>query len=357
MTKRASTWPATGNRRPETSSRWTPWTWAIGLAVANAVVALGWFHVKREEGVPPLTQTPVQQNSDGDDVLGPQAMSQSTPLLNKLLAMLKGLERLVGDKRQAEARRVWLELEVLEAALDVSTAAGKNDEGILSLVRAALKKDLGESDDWTDDALDRHGVVTYATPKYWEDAFSHNKYGESHDWYGAWDRQGLNGSLGDIVRPLLSREFEILVLGCGNSNMSALMYAEGYESITNVDVAESVISAMRVRHAHMPRMTWLAMDATALAFESRSFDIVIEKGLFDALYAGAAHRVATVRDEMRRVLRPGGRIISVMISGGRISEFVRDGNSDRAPLDCEPPRALRYREREDPIHVYSCHQA
>ena len=48
-----------------------------------------------------------------------------------------------------------------------------------------------------------------------------------------------------------------------------------------------------------------------MSFASGSFDVVVEKGTLDALAAGAMLDVATTTREVARVLRPGGRFISV----------------------------------------------
>merc|ERR1712014_180665 len=92
--------------------------------------------------------------------------------------------------------------------------------------------------EWTEDALlEKHGLLTYASREYWDEAYSGKKYGESYDWYSSWNTPDGKGQvLSDFLRPLLSRTDRILMHGCGNSNMSALMYAEGYENIVNVEI-------------------------------------------------------------------------------------------------------------------------
>merc|ERR1712146_47980 len=99
---------------------------------------------------------------------------------------------------------------------------------------------------------------------YWEQAYAGQKYGETFDWYAQWSEKTEVGgpTLAEIVRNLLPKESKILMLGCGNSDMSALMYEDGYKMITNIDVAESVIKEMSERYAKLDKMTWLAMDAS-----------------------------------------------------------------------------------------------
>ena len=41
------------------------------------------------------------------------------------------------------------------------------------------------------------------------------------------------------------KESEILVIGCGNSELSEMLYREGYHYITNADFSEVVIEEMK----------------------------------------------------------------------------------------------------------------
>lgn len=60
----------------------------------------------------------------------------------------------------------------------------------------------------------------------------------------------------DIVLPRLydDKEAEILIIGCGNSEISEKLYEDGYHYITNVDYSSVVIEQMRERNAHLEEM-------------------------------------------------------------------------------------------------------
>merc|ERR1712146_243243 len=203
-------------------------------------------------------------------------------------------------------KKVEAELNVIEKQVDPSTPAGKQQVALIELVRSAFASDReGTNLDWNDEELmKQHGLVTYATSDYWEEAYADQRYGVNFDWYAAWAAPTLEGyTLGDKMRPLLSKSSKILMLGAGNSNMSALMYNEGFTSITNIDIAQSVIDEMSNRHSDLTKMTWLQMDGTAMTFADASFDVVVEKGMFDALYAGTGEKVQGVLKEAKRVLK------------------------------------------------------
>merc|ERR1739848_852954 len=103
------------------------------------------------------------------------------------------------------------------------------------------------------------------------------------------------------------------------------MYVAGYTNITNIDVADNVMDAMRERHPHM---TWEAMDARTMKYADESFDIVMEKGALDALKITDEQAAADVIADSVRVLKSGGKFISLSISGDLPLTL------NRFPLDC-----------------------
>jgi 2-polyprenyl-3-methyl-5-hydroxy-6-metoxy-1,4-benzoquinol methylase len=73
----------------------------------------------------------------------------------------------------------------------------------------------------------------------------------------------------------------VLMLGCGNSLLSEVLYDAGYTNIVNIDYSAVVIEQMKARHAESrPKMSWLEMDVTDLKFEDE-FDAVIDKATME----------------------------------------------------------------------------
>jgi hypothetical protein len=58
--------------------------------------------------------------------------------------------------------------------------------------------------------------------------------------------------------------------GCGNSDASAHMYADGFVNIVNIDFSEVVIEEMRAKTSQLTHMTWELMDMTQLTFAGSS---------------------------------------------------------------------------------------
>ncbi|XP_061493455.1 EEF1A lysine methyltransferase 4 [Rhineura floridana] len=113
----------------------------------------------------------------------------------------------------------------------------------------------------------------------------------------------------------------ILVLGCGNSALSYDLFQLGYTNITSIDYSEACIAHMQAHYAHCSSLHWAVMDARALTFVDGSFDVVLEKGTLDSLMVeetdpwNVSHEARMLLDqvltEVSRVLRPGGRFISI----------------------------------------------
>lgn len=57
----------------------------------------------------------------------------------------------------------------------------------------------------------------------------------------------------------MTKEDHILMVGCGNSQLSQQMFEAGYKNICNIDISPTVIDQMKKLS---PSMEWLVMDAT-----------------------------------------------------------------------------------------------
>lgn len=110
---------------------------------------------------------------------------------------------------------------------------------------------------------------------YWEERFTDE---EEYDWLLTYEQ------LQTHLIPLLEVTEKILIVGCGNSRLSACLYDAGFTNITNIDFSDIVIKKMKLLHGEVrPLMKWIFMDMTDLQFEHSSFDVVIDKASMDAL--------------------------------------------------------------------------
>lgn len=124
---------------------------------------------------------------------------------------------------------------------------------------------------------------------------------------------------------LVFRENEELKCFC--VEFSEDLYRDGYHDIVNVDYSESVIEKMAsLTKEKCPKMKWECKDMRDLnGFSDETFDVVLDKGALDALWADAGSQwdpndetkanVVASLNETFRVLKRGG--LYLMISFGQ----------------------------------------
>ena len=153
--------------------------------------------------------------------------------------------------------------------------------------------------------------------EFW-DGFFKARGEAAFEWYGDWR------TLKPILLPLCLEKPtptpnspRILMLGCGNSELSAQMYDCGCELITNVDFCPSVIREMMFKNLRQrPKMQWLVADITALPRGSRhfpdsGFGVVIDKGGLDALHSEEGEEDPEEKDEASIDFTKGGAAAAV----------------------------------------------
>jgi len=157
-------------------------------------------------------------------------------------------------------------------------------------------------------------IGDFRSKGFWQQFFE-ARGGKAFEWYGAWVNFAPN-----FFALAPDTSVRILVVGCGNSGMSAQLYAAGYTNVTNVDFDAGVIDEMRRKHAEKcPKMQWLVMDVTAMHdLADGAFDVVLDKGTMDAMFTDASADVLASIDgmlrEVRRLLAPGGLYLVVTLA-------------------------------------------
>jgi len=149
-------------------------------------------------------------------------------------------------------------------------------------------------------------MPAYGQPSYWDERYAADD--GTYDWYCSLTL------LVDFLLPLLRPDHRILMLGCGNSELSAELHSAGFPLIVNVDISDHCIRKMADRHQALePPMEWRVMDCRELTYPDADFDVVIDKGTMDALLCGdgSYDNVYRTHCEVQRVLRPGGRCVTV----------------------------------------------
>ncbi|KAH3791689.1 hypothetical protein DPMN_145178 [Dreissena polymorpha] len=151
----------------------------------------------------------------------------------------------------------------------------------------------------------------FVKPEYWEKFFK-KRGGKAFEWYGEYP--DLCGILHKYIKP----QDKLLVVGCGNSQLSADLYDVGHHSIVNVDITDVVIRQMKDKNEKQrPQMKFLKMDVLNLEFPDSEFSVVLDKGTLDALMVDDTVKVTAdierMFSEIDRTLKLMGRYICISL--------------------------------------------
>ncbi|CAN8020321.1 unnamed protein product [Ixodes persulcatus] len=160
----------------------------------------------------------------------------------------------------------------------------------------------------------------FASEKYWNEFFQ--KRGKAaFEWYGEYWQ--LCGTL----YKYLKKSDKLLVVGCGNSSLSADLYDSGYTSNVSIDISEVVIQQMIEKYGETrPHIQFHQMDASKMEYADEEFSVVVDKGTVDALTpnkdAETVLKLSGVFAEISRVLRVGGRFICISLLQRHVLETL-----------------------------------
>ncbi|KAJ8277836.1 hypothetical protein GJAV_G00080660 [Gymnothorax javanicus] len=181
----------------------------------------------------------------------------------------------------------------------------------------------------------------FSSAEYWE-RFFRRRGDRAFEWYGNY------GQLCGVLHKYIKTCDKVLVVGCGNSELSEQLYDVGYRQLTNIDISETVVTHMNQRNAERrPGLTFLQADATQTSFECGSFQAALDKGTLDAMAAQEEGALALrMLTEVGRVLAVGGRYVCVSLAQEHVvkmavEHFCKEGWAVRlhclGSLDEEEP--------------------
>jgi len=251
-------------------------------------------------------------------------MAASTDLqadgLRARLAEIEGVAKEVFEKGALDGNAVSMleqELQVVEKGIQTLRGSESHELYFMaSILRGTIYQ---QSTGLTDDQVElMKNAFTFSNPRFWDRYYEQTETDSNRfDLYGTWHTEirstTLPGvtTLGALIRPYLQAESDVLMLGCGRSDLSEKMYRAGFEKIVNVDISEHLLDILRGQLAsNHPQMSWVKMNASALDINSSSVDVIIDKGTLDSLQENSGLLQAAIR-EGHRVLRLGGFFLSI----------------------------------------------
>ena len=128
---------------------------------------------------------------------------------------------------------------------------------------------------------------------YW-DKFFERRGREAFEWYGDYN------SLAGILHKYIKIKDRILVVGCGNSTLSADLFDVGYRDMMNIDLSETAIRQMKSANARdRPDLEFRKMDVTNMGdFSDDTFSCVLDKGTLDAMFTNDSMEVVSTINKM-----------------------------------------------------------
>lgn len=142
----------------------------------------------------------------------------------------------------------------------------------------------------------------YSKPEYWESRYKNDN--GIFDWYVDWDEYFEE----NIMQ--LGIKSPVLVVGCGNSDLSEKMEAKGITPVVSIDISHSCVKNMK---KIFKNGCYLPMDVCDMQFRDNVFPCVIDKGTLDALLCARDYEVNVTKmmTEIARVLMPGGMFLEM----------------------------------------------
>ena len=149
----------------------------------------------------------------------------------------------------------------------------------------------------------------YSSVAYWDSRYA--RLARLYEWYGH-DFADLVGVSGPLAA-LAARTRRPLELGCGTSSVGPAWTALHDVGVVAVDFSRVAIATMQaIGHAGVE---FVCAAAESLPFADGSFDVIFEKGTFDAIFSeiGVDRQVRSkaALSECHRVLEDDGHLISV----------------------------------------------
>lgn len=352
------------------ANAWPAWLWIVGgLAL---VMSLGRIFAGGDGAGTPSKSSSKSKASKASksSSSGQASAARFLEIALRLQEMTDLSSRLVssGSLDSEAAAQLSKELDGLEAEIGNDGTIARDLKSMVTVVRGTL---IQTGNKLTDEEVEATGTAyTYANPRYWDDYYNKTTSDEKYDWYGTWDTpiipttfkpkgsgQQQAAVVGDFLRPYFSKESEILMFGCGNSDMSEKMYADGFESIMNIDISEQLLENLRSRlAASAPKMRWKYENASALSFGDAEFDVTIDKGTLDAI-EGNKPLLRAAASEAHRTLRPGGYFLSVTFNSAplRVDGQLMNAADWKECHSHEFERPAKRRDEEKSVYyVHAC---
>lgn len=167
---------------------------------------------------------------------------------------------------------------------------------------AIPKRGEEEFDDATSDN------AQYGRVQFWDLRYASEH--EPFEWYYGYDYFQAT------IREKVPLDENVMIAGCGSSNMLGDMADDGYEQLTGLDISRVCIAQLRYRYKDYPQITLRNGNVTDTDLPEGSFGAIIDKALFDSLLCTQTSHITIAQYlyEVERLLHDEG--VFIVISHG-----------------------------------------
>ncbi|MDR0449134.1 MAG: class I SAM-dependent methyltransferase [Rickettsiales bacterium] len=186
------------------------------------------------------------------------------------------------------------------------------------------------------------GKITIETTKnHYETDANIAHYGEAVEKIGLWKSEKI------IFEKHINKTDRILDLGCGCGRTTINLFKLGYEDIVGLDLSDRFVEfAKNYSREHNLAIEFMQGDARSLPFDGDSFDVAVFS--FNGLMCIPEQKNRDkVLDEVRRVLKPGGKFIFTAHKrdeNGKHAEFWAEQKT-RFENGTQDPRLEKFGDR------------
>ncbi|KAK8867220.1 hypothetical protein M9Y10_010197 [Tritrichomonas musculus] len=194
-----------------------------------------------------------------------------------------------------------LQVQILQKYRDFQQETGCTNEELFDLVM-----DI-ETAEYTDEPIDIEKILksNYGAHDYWDNTYAESK--KPFEWYIQWS------DVEPKVSQFVKNKDLALIIGCGNSNMSYEVQQKDVKMVVSIDFSKIVIDQMTEKYKGNENLLWYEMDCTDMSFKDDLFDVVLDKGTFDAIFCGfdRSLKILSSLSEIWRVLKNNGFFIEI----------------------------------------------
>lgn len=166
-------------------------------------------------------------------------------------------------------------------------------------------------------------------------------FDDAYDGTPPWDIGRPQPAFVRLVEDGALREGPVLDLGCGTGENALFLAAKGFDVLGIDGSAKAIAKAIRRADERKLEATFLVHDTLDLVALKRTFPTAIDSGLFHVF--GNRERVR-FRDQLRRVLRPGGTYFMLCFSEKEPADWGGPRRVTREEIrEAFPPPAFRVR--------------